>query len=113
MAKKATPAKPEAGKAKSEATDQKSQRGIKWLWSHPDRLYGVIHITTEEGEWDYFLLARPGYYELNKLEPLRGITAIYRVTLKTPDSCMCQGFQTHKTCKHVLGLNSLREKGQL
>jgi hypothetical protein len=92
---------------------EKSKRGIRWVWRADNGLYGVVHITTEDGGWDYFMTLHTGFYELCKLEAGRGIVAIYRITLASTEACNCEGYKNHKNCKHVLGLNSLRQQNKL
>lgn len=88
-------------------------RGIRWVWRSRCGTFGVIHITTKEGSWDYFIQFFVGYYELSKIEPLMGLQPKYKVVLPVVEGCTCMGYKTHKHCKHVLGLACLREKNKL
>lgn len=100
--------------AESQSTINFDQgRGIRWVWRDRSGIFGVIHITTKEGSWDYFIQFFAGHYELSKIDLLDGLQPKYKVVLPTVEGCTCKGYQVHKNCKHVLGLACLREKNKL
>jgi hypothetical protein len=99
-------------------------RQINWEWRHPAHGYGVLFISETSGQKTttdhYFVLPLPADYglafELTKLVAGKGAEARYAVNLGgegEPASCECKGFLSHGHCRHVEGLQALRNAGRL